>query len=133
MTLQSEVAALLEARGVGTRGVDLFDNGLTPAPDAQVAIQEYGGDAPEFLHDRDGVGYELRRFQLSVRAPSFDAAQLLAEAAHGVLTGVRNTTLSGTWYRRIVPLQSPFPLGQDQNGRHRFACNYRAEKRPSAG
>ncbi len=127
-----ELGNFLEAGGGGTQGADLFLNGLPADPDAAVAIQEYSGEAPGLVHGTAGVSEERRRFQLLARAVTLAAAVAKAQAAHALLCQVHNTTLSGTWYVGIYPLQSPFPLGRDENGRARVVCNYRVEKAPSA-
>ena len=131
MSLQSEIVSYLEAAMLGTAGVDLFDNGLPPEPAAVVAIMEYAGESPELVHGTAGIAYERRRFQVTARAATFDAAMARATAVHDALVAVRNQMLGGTWYVAVQALQSPFPVEADASGRVRFVCNYRAEKRPS--
>jgi hypothetical protein len=43
-------------------------------------------------------------------------------------TGPITASYEGTWYRRIDPLQEPFDLGVDSDGRVQFAFNFRADK-----
>ena len=129
MGMIEEIGAYLEAAGIGTQGTDLFLNGLPPDPDAAVAIQEYGGEAPVFVHGTAGVSEERRRFQMTARAATVAAAMSQAQAGHALLCAIRNQALGGTtWYVGIYPLQSPWPLGKDENGRARVVCNYRVEK-----
>lgn len=132
MSMTDELGAYLEAMGVGTLGVDLFLAGLPDEPAAAVALTEYGGEQPTFAHGAPGVNTERRRFQLVARAETESAARAKAEQVNAVLVGIRNQALSGTWYLGVYPLQSPFPLGADGNGRPRYVCNYQVEKAVSA-
>lgn len=127
-----ELGAYLQGLGIGTLDVDLFLAGLPDSPDAAAAIAEYPGEEPTWSHSTSGVNTERRRFQLTTRAATLQAAMAKAEEANRALCLVHNTFLSGTWYVRVYPLQSPFPLGRDGNDRSRYACNYRVEKSVSA-
>ncbi len=127
-----ELGDYLQTQGVGTLAEDLFLGGLPDEPDAAVAIQEYQGEAPAFAHGTSGVNIEQRRFQVIGRGLTSTAAGVLAQGANAVLIAVKNRILGGTYYVGIYPLQSPFPLGKDGNGRYRFVCNYRVEKAVSA-
>src|ERR1051325_6921886 len=121
--LLDEIGAYLQSLSLGTVGTDLFLGSTPDSPDACVTVREYGGEAPEFTLG-PSVAYEQPRIQIVCRAGVADyaAARTKAEAIYRALN-VAEATLSATHYLRIEPLQSPFPIGRDENNRWEIAFN----------
>lgn len=113
----------------------VFIDYLPDTPDICISIRGYGGPAPEFTHDSgDAPAYEFPYFQVTVRGePAAEnvhaMTELLAEAAYSALFA-QNLSLNGTWYRRIVPQQTPFFFARDDRQRNQFKFNVRVERAP---
>lgn len=96
-----------------------------------VSITEYPGGPPERTFGT-GIQWEDARFQVIVRGLPDESAgpRLLADQIMMRLSNTGDGTLegasSGFRYMNIEALQSPFPIGQDNQGRLRFANNYAA-------
>lgn len=135
MPLASDVATYLAGTTLGlTAGGNLF---AIPFPEATTSDQavcliEYPGEAPEHAAGASLSAplYERPRFQVIVRDATSAAAacRALAESIYVALDGLSDTTLSGTRYLQVRAIQSPFYLSMDGQNRHRFVCNYAAEK-----
>lgn len=118
---------------------EVFTGILPDTPDACVAVLEYGGVAPEYIHDSASPAIEFPRVQVLTRGAQYDyeTARTKAEAVYGALSRVSNQTLSGTFYLSIRPLQTPFVLdasmqgggGRDENGRVTVAFNVEVMRR----
>jgi hypothetical protein len=133
MPVLNEIAAKLEAVGLGTQTVDIFVGRLEAEPDVQIAVATYGGLAPEFGFGTAGVKYETPAVQIRVRGVEQDLLGPMARAktAHDELAKVEATALSGVFYHWIHPQQPPFELERDQKGRVIVAFNCLCEKEPS--
>lgn len=125
MALLDEIGALLVANGLGTLGTDLFLS-LLPAnvASASVVITETGGSAPEYVHESLEASVERPSFQVVVRDTGYANARSKANDIWKLLSKQRNTLLSGVKYLSIRPVQSPFPLGPDENERIQIITNY---------
>jgi hypothetical protein len=130
--LIEEVAQLIQAAGHGTLGVDIFLYQMPDTPDTCVALREYGGGEPVYVHSRINPCYELPRFQLVARAPSIPDARLLAHQVWITLQQIKNVSLGGTFYQRLQPLQSPFIIERDNNDRWVAGANFEAMKEVSS-
>ena len=130
-----DLMAVLVAAGVGTKSVDIFATSASQMPTGigpYLSLIETGGTAPERTHNTiHPPAYQRPGAQITVRAKSYAAARVMAKNAYDALGGVRNTTISGVWYREISPVQEPFDLGLDENGRARVVFNVYGIKRPS--
>jgi hypothetical protein len=91
-------------------------------PDAAVCVYEYGGAPPRFLHD--GQGWENMRVQALVRDFDYSAGRAKAQSIYDLLNGKANEQVGGDFYLFIGAIQSPFPLGQDEQERYRLAVNF---------
>ena len=67
--------------------------------------------------------YENQRVQMSCRALASTKARADINAAWVAVSGIANETLSGKSWLRARPLQSPFVLDRDAQGRVIFAFN----------
>jgi len=112
--------------------------GNMPAtPDAVGTLYEYGGQAPERQFGMIGIKYEKPAVQVVFRgiANDYKGPRDKAERAFtqlaGILPGPLGATVT-TEYLEVTPIQSPFPLGeQDNNNRFRIAVNFYVTKVPS--
>lgn len=125
--LLDDMVTLLVNAGVGVANSTIFYGSQVQIPTGAgpfVTLTEYGGMAPERTQNKiSPPAYRRPSFQVTVRAQTLVAARAKALAAHNALN-VRNTTVGGTWYKEISPIQEPFDLGQqDDNGRVRYVFN----------
>jgi hypothetical protein len=126
--LIEELGTYLQGLGHGTLGTDLFLYQLPDTPDTCVAIREYAGAEPEFVHDQATPNMIRPRFQMVVRGPVIPDVMLKASQVWSSLVTINNTTIDGTFYQRLVPLQSPFLIERDENNRWVAGANFEAMK-----
>lgn len=122
-------ARYLQAQGLLTydpAGItgDTFVDLMPPAPDEVVVLGTYGIGEPDPLNADDVQGLQVR-----CRGPlSGDPrpSRARANAIYSALQGLDEATLpDGTNLLLAVAVQMPSPLGQDANGRHEHAVNFR--------
>lgn len=126
MSLALDIITYLAQQGHGTYGTDLFRGGLPADPTAAVAVIPTVGLADDYIQESSDPAYQNPRFQVLVRAATYDAAEVKAEAVYAALARVTNTTLSGTRYLSLRPLQQPFLLRRDENRNVEFTFNCQA-------
>jgi hypothetical protein len=130
-----EAATYLQAAGIGTIGTTLFRFALTVSPDAQVALVPYDGGLPsEQAFGSEALKWEFPRLQIVSRGAVGDhrAAMQKAEDAYRAIGRVAAESLSGTFWHGARPLQTPFSMGLDANGRPLYGFNVHIEKEVSA-
>ena len=118
-----------------TTGTNLF-KGYEPAnaPDTSTFLHEHAGPPPEFVFSSSTPAWEQPRLQVVNRSTDYQTAMNNAQAHYKLLIGQVNTILkpsssaTGVTYLNIEAVQSPFYLGQDDNARHRYGCNYETMK-----
>jgi hypothetical protein len=122
--LAKEIAFYLQDQGMSLPGYELPD-----MPNDAMAVQEYAGARPWHVKGVQAAEIENPRFQILVRsgARNYVGGRQLIEDAYTFLDGFSGV-LSGVEYVSIRAIQSPFPLGRDENGRWRFACNFEVLK-----
>lgn len=143
MGWSEELMFILSGDGVGVPMVNMFRSSakqLPTGPGPLLSIIETGGTSPEPTHNRVILpAYQKPGAQIIVRADSYVVAFAMARAAYNSLVKVRNefigsgvTSSTGTWYRKIYPLQEPFDMGLDADDKRvRVAFNVLGDKRPS--
>lgn len=123
-----EIADYLSTGGLGTVGTDLFKAYLPEQPDAAMVISETGGTSPyrAMRSVAGGAVAERPRIQVMARAAEFDyaAARLKINNVMARLDGAGDLTLNGVRYLWIAAVQSPFPMGRDDQGRVRIGINF---------
>lgn len=134
MTLLEEFAALLDELDVGTYHADgtaggtVFLAALPTSPDRAIAVARYGAGESD-----SRLGYDEVNLQFRARGSSADArtAEQDAQSVYDALHGLGERTLpGGTWLQLAVAGQGgPIYIGRDQNGRHEYTVNVRAEVR----
>jgi len=131
MTLLEEIAQLLHDLGVGTytpntAGGTIFLAALPTSPDRCMAVARYGASEADSKLPYDEISIQIR-----CRGSAVDARQAEQDAqnVYDALHGLENRELAGgTWLALAVGIQSgPVYIGRDQNGRHEYVVNFRAE------
>ena len=121
MSVLEDLQAYLVANGV----TGVFMVKMPDVPAAVVCLYEYAGIPPEFAHD--GQQWENPRVQAVARDTTYQAARDKAQTVYNLLNGKANMTI-GSRYLKILALQSPFPLGVDENDRPRLVVNFEIAK-----
>jgi len=132
--LLPEVARYLHDNSIGTIGTNIFKAFVPDSPHTCITVYSYPGSAPSNVFGSSNAAWEQPRFQIVCRSSEYSTADKKARDVWNLLNNVTNITLkpstaaTGCLYLRIEPLQSPFDLGDDDNGRSRIVCNYEAMK-----
>ena len=125
-----DIADYLASGGVGTVGTSIFkggmfDGGTAATPDAQVAVYEYLGPAPQQVFGSGVASPTVSpRVQVVCRDVKYSDARTKAQAVYARLAPVTDVTINSTRYLRIEALGEPSFIGSDQNGRPLIGCNY---------
>jgi hypothetical protein len=143
MGLTAELHWIMSGDHVGLQKVDMFgaSQKIIPAEGGPyLSVHETGGTSPENTQNSVIVpAYQKPGAQIVCRHASSPVAEAMARAAYNSLVKTRNqwiasgeVSATGTWYRKIRPLQEPYDMGAlDAQGRTRWAFNVLADKRPS--
>ncbi len=143
MGFAQELLYIMSGDHVGVPQTNMFVGTFKVVPSGPgpfLSIIETGGTSPDNTHNAViKPAYQRPGAQIVCRADTAPAAYAMARAAYNSLvkttnlyigSGILNPT--GTWYRKIRPLQEPFDIGLDATGnRVRYAFNVLADKRPS--
>lgn len=143
MGFSQELIFILSGAGVGRQGFNMFRSSAKAVPTGPgpfLSVIETGGSGPD--NTQNSVirpAYMQPGAQIVVRGDSYDTSFDMARAAYDALVKVRNEYIgsgilspTGTWYRKIRPLQEPGDvLGLDAQGRPRVSFNILGDKRPS--
>lgn len=132
--LVQEVGTYLASQLSLTRGTNLFEGIMPETPNACLAVLTYAGGPSELgFGVTTGVQYEQPGLAIWCRGEPNDytTPRDQAHSARQALAKVQATSLSGTLYHYIIPLQSPFVLETDENERRVLAFNCRVKKEPS--
>jgi len=138
MSVLDELADYVAANSGGafTVGVNLFKGIMPDTPETCIALLEYPGLGPLFKQDQAAPREERPRLQVLSRDPDYQVARQNAGTVWDVLAAIRNQTIGGTWYLKVTPLQSPFPVqrgptDRDTLDRAVLMFNVEARKEPS--
>ena len=112
-------------------GTSLFKSFSAPsAPITTTVVLETQGTPPTRVFGSSAPAFENPGIQIIDRSSDYQTARNSAELIYRLLQAQANTTLkpttadSGTRYLTLEPQQSPFSIGQDENGYHQISCNY---------
>ena len=118
-----------------TAGTNLFRSMMPPTPHTCVGIYENAGLPPDWSMGASTPTRERGRVQIVCRSTSYQTARTNMETIHVLLdhkiTNSTSVSSSGPRYLQVRASQTPFPIGQDENGRFRLACNYDIDKERS--
>jgi len=98
-TFVQEILAVLEAAGVGQRGVDLFGTSQVAVPGPEIAgpflvVRSTGGSAPLGTHNDGSGAYRQPSAQFLVHGRDGVATEVMAQAAFSALLALRNQAVS---------------------------------------
>ena len=133
MSTAVEIASLVATAASLTAGTDLFANTMPATPDECVAVYEYAGLPSTYVFGSPLIDREFPRIQIVCRGEKQDIStpRETAETIYQAIGAVANQSVSGTRYHAITPLQPPFLMGHDANGRPLIAFNCQVDKEPS--
>jgi hypothetical protein len=134
MAVLADLATFLQTQGLGTPASTILagtiPEDVAGAPDEVMYLLETPGLAPEHVHDIIGPAVEQPVIQIRIRGRpyGYEAARAKAQQAFVALDSLVNTTLSGTAYRQVMALQSPFLLQVDDWHRPHIVFHVRCQK-----
>lgn len=123
MSQTEDVAELLAELGHGTYSAEdessIFLGELPDQPTAAVAVAPYPGVAGNAR-----IGYDRRRYQITVRRADYRTAETAADAIYADLAGLRHRPLGGAWLALVAPVQSgPVWMPPETDANPRFVIN----------
>jgi hypothetical protein len=129
--LQAIITRLVSA-GAGVAGVDIFagnDNvGPEDGVDEHIIVMPTPGRTPEGTHNEGFTAYRRPSFQIVAKAERYPDAHARAEIAYDALQAT-NETIGGVFFLSMMPLQEPFALPPDAQGRSRVVFNIATHRR----
>ncbi len=106
-------------------GRNTFVGVLPPEPNDCISI--VGLPGTNIMAQRDVKELHFPRYQIIVRSTDYEAGAAMLEKARVVLHGVIGQSLT-TWHlMRSHAEQEGGPIGEDDQGRFEFSCNFIAE------
>ena len=133
-TFSEEIRDRLVAQGVPVGSIFRGPKAVIPGGAGPYwHLRDTGGSGPDRTQNVvDTAAYQRPTMQIVCVATDSATAEAGARQAYDALIGVRNQTLSGTWYRDLTLLQEPSDaLGVDALSRAQYSFNVAAYKRPS--
>ena len=133
MSMVKDIAELLESKGIGTVGTDIFYGQIPEKPDDIIGVFEYAGRPPSTLEQLDYPGLQIR-----ARGEDYESVRSTMQIIQNLLIRIGDADddeyregilLNDTLYFRMAPVQGPFPLGRDLKERMDFVQNYYVTKR----
>ena len=114
-------------------GTSLFLNNLPDEPNAAASIIEYGGSAPDYVFANSLPVNENQRVQIVCRSTSSQTARTNIGAAWVASQTIVNQTVgSGATWLRATPVQSPFLVTRDSQGRVLYGFNLACTRRTTS-
>lgn len=129
----AELAAWLQADGIGTVGTDIFYGILPDTPDAVICLHEYPGFPNDLVLGSNTINAEWPHVQVVVRGvkDDYDNPRLKIAQVVNSFTKIGETVLSGVRYHAVMAKQAPFMVQPDGNWRNLFKVNFAVYKDPS--
>lgn len=126
----NDLCSLIVTDGNGVYGTSLFLGAMPDAPDVCVVVTESGGWPPLDFFSEASPGLERPRAQVRTRgvAHDYETPRLAAERVARELHARGAFVVNSTRYLDLRMVQTPFPLGKDDNHRWIFAVNMEALK-----
>ncbi len=115
-----------------TLGTNLTLDLMPDEPDTATAITEHGGAEPDYVFANDLPVNENARVAVTCRSTSSTKARADAGAAWVALGKIENETLSSVSWLRCKPIQSPFLLRRDEQGRVIYQFNADCTRRTTS-
>lgn len=124
MTFIEEIAAKLQTAGVGTVATDIFIGDQPPSPDNLVLLVETSGQEPN-----KEIPITKPTFQVIIRNSSYGAGRAKATSAFNALHQLANADLGDNYVFYVLATSDVGYIGRDENNRHEWSINFRAERR----
>ena len=121
------IAAHLAAWGLGTVGTSIFSNYKPATPDNVLCVFGYAGSPPDRTHDTSGNAHP--GIQVWIRDTSAATGRTRIESVFNLLDGSGNFTASSVYFVELNAVQSPIPMGRDENGRTEYSLNFQTTVR----
>lgn len=132
MPFIDEILAKLETEGLPSASLFASSSSIPPAgAGPYLSLTETGGTGSTRIHNKKSAATHRPTAQVTVRASDYTEAHAMSAAAHNVLDGIFNETLSGVQYLSVTARQLPTDAGADSVGRAMVVFNIDAEKEPS--
>lgn len=113
--------------GLGHTSIYQGINTVLPTDDGPlISLVLTGGTSPDYVQNQVEAGYRHPAARICVHAKLSSVGREKIEELWTKAT-IRNTTIDGTRYVSIRPLQDPYELGPDRQNRSQFAFNVIAE------
>jgi hypothetical protein len=120
-----DLAAYLATQCSWVAGTDLFGGTMPSTPDTLTALYDTAHGGPiETLGAASTPAIINPGLQVQTRALDYATARTRCRAAYNALVLIVNTTVGGSYYERVVPIQEPFLFHNDESNRTLFACNF---------
>lgn len=127
------IILLLEQRGVGLGGTNIFAGSDAALPDVDtefLTINETAGRPPVGIHN--SIALRQPAFQIVSRAGEYLPAGNLLELAYNALGGkepISNLLVGDVFFLSLRPTSEPFSLPPDARNRVRLAFNVNSVRR----
>lgn len=132
MPAEAALVAYLDTVLTETAGSTLFEGPAPEQPDDLLALTQYDSlEAEDRIMAASGVDQQAVwpvMVQVMARNALKASAEARCRAVFDALDNLGPVSLGGVTYHSIEAAGEPFNLGQDPNGRWRWACNFRVEK-----
>jgi hypothetical protein len=126
--MYEDVADYIDAHDLGQKGVDMFGGRMPARPDFMIGLYEHTGFEPiRAMGSRriDQIVLQVIVRDVSptvARARLYDIVQLLDVEFNLQPEAAR--VINGVQYYSILARHSPSSLGQDENSRFKWSCNF---------
>lgn len=130
--LLDDICDLLSSGGTTSDGTPIYAGLMLEQPDKAVCVYETGGMAP-YRAMRGSPGQpvaERPRIQVVARGAQMDytTPRLKVNDIYRLLEGFGDRSINGVRYLWIGAVQSPFPMGKDNDNRPLIAVNFEVVK-----
>ena len=126
--MYEDVADYIDAHDLGSKGVDMYGGRMPNSPDNMIGLYEHTGFEPiRTMGSRrlDQITLQIIVRNVSTvaaRAKMYDLMTLLDVEFNLQPAALR--IINGVQYYGILARTSPSQLGQDENKRYRWTCNF---------
>lgn len=128
--IPEDVADIIHAAGlayktpVGPNVANMWGNTMGPSPDTAVGLYQSSGFEPERAMGR--VAQEVVNLQVITRAKLATDAYNLSMAIFALIDQRKETR--GGYHYTILARHMPHTIGEDENRRAKWSCNYRVSR-----
>lgn len=128
VALLDDIGSFVASAASLTLGTNLFLSLLKDQPDEATAIYEFAGESPAYGMGQDLPALYKPRIQVITRSLSYPTARSRMETIWQALQGLRDESISGTYYLAVNALGQPEQIGRDSLQRERMMANFQVWK-----